>query len=160
MHPRHCTHNRRRRGGFTLVEVMIALVVVAVLAMIAMPLYQDSVRKSRRAEAFTALAALQQSQERWRGNNAGYSTSLSDLNVQGTTPSGYYTIGVAAPSADANALATGYVATATAVSGTSQAEDSACAKLSLRLLNGNLSYAGCGSCDAFTYTETHACWAR
>lgn len=139
---------------------MIALVVVAILAMIAVPAYQDSIRKSRRSEAFTALAAVQQSQERWRGNNSNYSTSLTDLRVSGTTPSGYYGITVAAPSADANALATGYVATATAVTGTTQAADSACAKLSVRLLNGNLSYAGCGACDTFTYTETNACWAR
>ena len=46
----------RGTRGFTLVEVMIALVVVAVLAMIAVPAYQDSIRKSRRSEAFTALA--------------------------------------------------------------------------------------------------------
>ena len=40
-----------RTRGFTLVEVMIVCVVVAVLAAIALPAYQDQVRKSRRASA-------------------------------------------------------------------------------------------------------------
>lgn len=146
-------------GGFSLIELMIVVALFALLAMIAVPAYQESVRKSRRAEAYNALAALQQSQERWRGNNPAYTTTLGDLGGQETTASGYYTVSLSAPSEAEGALATGYIATATAVSGTSQASDS-CARLSVRMLNGNLSYAGCASCESFTYTETSACWAR
>ena len=52
-----------RRRGFTLIEMMIVVVVVAVLAAIALPAYQDQVRKSRRASAESVLmdnAAKQQ----------------------------------------------------------------------------------------------------
>lgn len=146
--------------GFTLIELIIAMVVVAILAAIAVPLYQDSVRKSRRAEAFTALTALQQAEERWRGNNPSYSASLSDLQSSSTTASGYYTISIAAPGADAATLSTGYIATATAVSGTSQASDTNCAKLAVRMLNGNLSYCGTSASSECSFTEIHACWAR
>ena len=49
-------------GGFSLIELMIVVALFALLAMIAVPAYQESVRKSRRAEAYNALAVLQQSQ--------------------------------------------------------------------------------------------------
>lgn len=148
--------------GFTLIEILITIVIIAVLAAIAFPTYIDSVRKSRRSEAFTAIAGVQQAQERWRGSNAAYAGSVSaavdadppGLGLSETTPSGYYTLGVA--SADA----TGYVVTATGVSGTSQGDDPDCRRLAVRMQNGNLQYAGCGDCESFTFTNTHACWAR
>lgn len=153
---------RRSVGGFTLIEVVITMVVLAILAAIAIPSYNDSVRKSRRAEAFTAMAAVQQAQERWRGSHSTYASSIDaaaddetpGLALSETTPSGYYALELS--SADG----TGYVLTATGVDGTTQAADSQCRKLSLRLNNGNLTYAGCGNCEAFTYSGTHACWVR
>ncbi|MDH4458572.1 MAG: prepilin-type N-terminal cleavage/methylation domain-containing protein [Nevskia sp.] len=47
--------NRRHTNGFTLVEMMVVLVVVGILAAIALPSYQSSVRKSRRSYARLAL---------------------------------------------------------------------------------------------------------
>jgi type IV pilus assembly protein PilE len=145
--------------GFTLIEVMIVVVVLGILAMVAYPSYQESVRKSRRSEAMTALMAVQQAQERWRGNNANYTTDLDDLGLSSTTPSGYYAISIAAAPASAP-LATAYVATAVGKDGTSQAADTQCRKLGVQMNGGNLSYAGCGSCDSLTYTPTNECWAR
>lgn len=145
--------------GFTLVELMIVVVVAAILAMVAYPAYLDSIRKSRRSEAMSALMQVQQAQERWRGSHADYTTDLADLGLSATTPSGYYTVSVAAAPAGAP-LATAYVATAVGNSGTSQADDAQCRKLSVQMNGGNLSYAGCGDCDGFTYTATHPCWAR
>jgi len=154
---------RRPVGGFTLIEVVITMVVLAILAAIAIPSYNDSVRKSRRAEAFTAMAAVQQAQERWRGNHASYASSIDaaaddeetpGLGLSDTTPSGYYALELSSVSG------TGYVLTASGVDGTTQAEDAQCRKLSLRLNDGNITYAGCGSCESFTYSGTHACWVR
>ena len=48
--------------GFTLIELMIVVAIVAILASIAYPSYKDSVLKSRRAEARTALSELLQQQ--------------------------------------------------------------------------------------------------
>ena len=50
----------KNNRGFTLIEVMIAVVIVAIIATIAFPTYQDSVRKSRRAEAKTSLLQVAQ----------------------------------------------------------------------------------------------------
>lgn len=54
----------RNYAGFTLIELMIAVAIVAILAAIAYPSYQDSVRKSRRADAKAALLELAQFMER------------------------------------------------------------------------------------------------
>ena len=54
----------RRCAGFTLIELMIVVAVISLLAAIALPSYQDSVRKSRRADAKAALVQLAQFMER------------------------------------------------------------------------------------------------
>lgn len=155
-------HPRASDRGFTLLEVMIAVVVVAILAMIALPAYQDSIRKSRRSEAVTALMAVQQAQERWRANHSRYanhgeitaSTTATPpgLGLPETTSSGYYGITISEPDA------TGYIATASALSGTSQARDGDCKVLAVRMAGGSLSY-GSGS-DSADWADPGRCWAR
>jgi type IV pilus assembly protein PilE len=153
------THQARCTAtGFTLIELMIAVAVVGILTAIALPAYNDSIRKSRRSEAFTALANIQQAQERYRGNNTRYATSLTELAITNAqTSSGYYNLTASATSAT---WGTTYVATASGVDGTSQAKDSQCRNLSVQVAGGNIQYAACGSCNTFTYAPTNACWSR
>lgn len=54
----------RRAKGFTLIELMIVVAVIGILTAIAYPSYQDSVRKSRRTDAKSALLELAQFMER------------------------------------------------------------------------------------------------
>lgn len=63
MQRRHTTPRASR--GFTLIELMIVVAVIAILGAIAYPSYQESVRKGRRAEGRAALQELMQQQERY-----------------------------------------------------------------------------------------------
>ncbi|WP_192906692.1 type IV pilin protein [Luteimonas marina] len=73
---------RRRRTaarGFTLIELMITVGIVAVLAGIAYPVYNDSIRKGKRGQAKAALVELAQRAERHRtvqGSYAGFWTTV------------------------------------------------------------------------------------
>lgn len=149
------TSRLRRLGGFTLIELMIAVVVAGVLASLAMPAFFDTVRKSRRSEAFAALMAAQQAQERWRANNAAYSTDLSgDLRQPTSTGGGRYTLAVVA------ADATSYTLRATA--GGSQEADTRCARLLLRATAGAVQYgSACATCAVpEPLTDAARCWSR
>jgi type IV pilus assembly protein PilE len=53
----------RRRLGFTLSELLTALVVLVVLAAIAVPLWRNHLLRVRRADATAALIAVQNAQD-------------------------------------------------------------------------------------------------
>lgn len=155
------THPPPRRTvlGFSLIELMIAIAILGIVGSLAYPSFMGSIRKGRRAEAFAALSAVQQAQERWRANNASYATDLSaappaGLGIAATTGGGLYSISLD------NVSATGYDAVATPVSGTTQVNDGNCAKLGVRMSNGNLSYGGASSAGAVSFAATSACWNR
>lgn len=144
-------------------ELLVGLVVLGVIVAVAFPTFTASVRKSRRAEAFAALSAVQLAQERWRANNASYSDQLTNgpsatppgLGLPSQTPSNYYTLTLS------DASATGFTALATAVSGTSQANDAGCAQLSVRIDRGNVFYGSAALGASIVESPSgNACWSR
>ena len=165
---RHVGVNARKRG-FTLIEVMIVVAVLAVLAAIAVPAYFDSIRKSRRADAITAINQVTQAQERWRANSPTYSPNLGSggllvtsaataVTTSGTVsssqfniPSGYYRLRVSTDS-NLNANQTSYTVLATGIG--SQASDSRCTSLTMTVTGGNFAYTSTGTATA------NQCWTR
>jgi type IV pilus assembly protein PilE len=62
----------QKRKGFTLIELMIAVVIVGILASIAIPSYRENVRKGRRSDAEAALSGLAGAMERHYSLNYTY----------------------------------------------------------------------------------------
>jgi len=60
--------------GFTLIELMITVAVIAILSAVALPSYTKYVQKSRRADAKTALLELATRQERYYSLNNAYTS--------------------------------------------------------------------------------------
>jgi type IV pilus assembly protein PilE len=68
--------------GFTLIELMIVVAVIGILAAIAIPSYQDSILKGKRAEGRAALTELLLQQERYMTQSNSY---CAFSNSAGTT---------------------------------------------------------------------------
>ena len=62
----------RNRNGWTIIELMIVLIIVAVLVALAYPSYTQYVRKAKRGEAQQMLMNWAVNQEIWRSNNPQY----------------------------------------------------------------------------------------
>lgn len=140
--------------GFTLIELMVALVVAAILLALALPSFQESVRKGRRADAVAALSRIQQAEERYRANQSNYG-ALSDLAASAvTSPDGHYGLAVSGVGA------TGYTATATAQPTSPQAQDSNCQQLVVSMNAGNLAYSSVSAASAVNSSSSNPCWVR
>jgi type IV pilus assembly protein PilE len=149
-------HSGRSTQGFTLIELMLAVAVIAILAAVAVPSYFDSIRKSRRADAINALSKAQQAQERYRANNATYGDSFTVAAGILAAASGaaatfdsadtYYTVDITGNSS------TGYTLLAYAKSGSSQTGDRNCQCLQLTALGGDITYSAGGVSGTFSGT--------
>ncbi len=81
--------------GITLIELLVAVAVVAIIAAVAYPSFMDGLRKSRRAEAIKGLLTMQLKQEEYRITHTEYSKNKADL---GDPPSDHYSFDVVSAS--------------------------------------------------------------
>ncbi|MCR6650538.1 MAG: type IV pilin protein [Cellvibrionaceae bacterium] len=99
-----------------------------------MPSYQDSVRKTRRADAKEALTRIAALQERFFFTNNRYGDA-DDLGIANSSQDGYYTIAIANPVASTTCgpvdATRCYTVTATAAATGAQAKDTNCHQFSI-----------------------------
>lgn len=82
---------KRVSGGFTLIELIFTVSVVAILLSVALPAYQDQIRASRRAEGKAALMQAAHMQERNYTQSSTYADTAALaalLGASGTIYSG------------------------------------------------------------------------
>ncbi|WP_428310073.1 type IV pilin protein [Hydrocarboniphaga sp.] len=90
--------------GYGLIELAVAISLIALLASIAVPTYQRVVRKTHRSSAIAALMELHLRQEKYRADNAAYATALTQLGTPGGDVADYYSLSIAASTATSNTL--------------------------------------------------------
>ena len=73
--------NKKCAKGFTLVEVLITVTIVAILTAIALPAYQSHIAKARRADAKAALVGLAQAMERHNADTNSYDAAADPVGV-------------------------------------------------------------------------------
>ena len=78
--------------AFTLVELAVVVVIIGVLAAFAVPRFLASVERSKAAEAYNYLSAVQSAQERYHARQGTYADEINDLDIKFSATK-YYTVG-------------------------------------------------------------------
>lgn len=110
----------RIQRGFTLMELMIVVAVIAILSAIAYPNYQEFLKKGRRAAAQSHLMEIALQQQQYLLDARTYASDLATLNMQ--TPNdvaSFYQITITA----SDGPPPSFTITATPISGSVQASD-------------------------------------
>lgn len=107
-----------RAWGFTLIELMFVVAIVAILGTIALPNYSEYIRRGHRAEARAGLLQARQWMERAATANGIYPTTLPVALTWGDDASKRYTIGLQPPADNA-----AFTLVATRRAGSPQASD-------------------------------------
>lgn len=78
--------------GFTLVELMITVAVLGIIVAIGYPAYTDQMRKTRRADAKSALMDAASKMERFYTQFGRYSATIANVGISATSPENFYGI--------------------------------------------------------------------
>ena len=86
-----------KRSGFSLIELMVVVAIMAFLAMIAVPNFNRFLAKAKRAEAYMNLSSIYAAEKAYFAEHGTYSDVLIGEGSIGWKPEGktYYTYGFA-----------------------------------------------------------------
>lgn len=77
------------KKGFTMIELLVVLVIIAILAAVATPLYLANTKRAKASEAVAAMGLIRQALRDYRVNNNTYfdvTQELTDGNIQKPLP--------------------------------------------------------------------------
>ena len=80
---------QNRQLGFTLVEISIVIIILAIITSLVFPSYRKLVGKAKQTEAKTTLQAIYTAQKLYFAENDKYAESLSDLDIEILSDSRY-----------------------------------------------------------------------
>ena len=81
-------------SGLTLIELMIVISVLAVLAMVAIPAYDDFITRGRRSDAVVALTEMANLQEKFFADQLRYTGTIASLPYSPSSPEGFYALSI------------------------------------------------------------------
>jgi type IV pilus assembly protein PilE len=126
--------------GFSLIELMIVVAIVAIIIAFAYPSYRNQVMKANRSDAMIFILEIADRQERFYSDQSSYTTNITDLGFANTTsPDGHYTVAITDD--PSNDITVTYQITATAQG--KQADDSCSSYTIDSLGTRSSSPAGC-----------------
>ncbi len=67
--------------GFTLIELMVVMIIVAILAAVAIPLYIGYIHKAKAEEAKACIGALVTAEKAYKQRYGSFTDVIADLNV-------------------------------------------------------------------------------
>jgi len=73
--------NGKGGKGFTLVELMVVVIIIAILVSLAIPLYRTNIKKAMATEGAALLGAVLTTEKLYYAQNVTYSDDNADLNV-------------------------------------------------------------------------------
>jgi type IV pilus assembly protein PilE len=125
---------RHRSAGFTLIEIMVVVIIISILAGIGLPLYQDAMRKARRADARESLMEAASRQEQYMLDRSTYTADMKELGYDtdpGISEEKHYSIDRVVLGDCAIDTRTCYVLRATPRAESPQSEDERCTSFTL-----------------------------
>lgn len=130
MYLRKINRNAKTQG-FSLIELLIVVAVIAVLAAIAIPMYSNYLLRAHRADAVSSINLIAMNEEAWALSSGTYTVTLSDAWTGTTSTRGFYDMSLT------SVTSSGYTIIATPI-GSQTADSGDCPNLTLVASGGSI----------------------